>query len=95
MIDTQSRHMSRVLVEARRRGVSRVEVREEAFRKDFARVERWREDTLLFAGNCDSSNSYYFDRHGDTPGLRPVTGGQHWLRSRTFPLRDYRFGDRA
>ena len=92
MIDTQSRHMSRVLVEARRRGASRVEVRDEAFRADFRRVEQRREDTLPFAGSCDSSNSYYFDAHGDTPGLRPVTGGQHWLRSRTFPLRDYRFG---
>ena len=91
MIDTQSRHMSRVLVEARRQGASRVEVRSEAFRADFRRIERRREDTLLFAGRCDSSNSYYFDTHGDTPGLRPVTGGQHWLRSRTFPLRDYRY----
>ena len=91
MIDTQSRHMSRLLVEARRRGASRIEVRDEAFRADFRRVERRREDTLLFAGRCDSSNSYYFDAHGDTPGLRPVTGGQHWLRSRTFPLGDYTF----
>jgi hypothetical protein len=48
---------------------------------------RW----LLFVGRCDTSNSYYFDAHGDTPGLRPVTGGHHWMRSRTFPLRDYRF----
>lgn len=91
MIDTQSRHMSRVLVEARRRGAARVEVRDEAFRADFRNIERWREDTLLFAGRCDSSNSYYFDAHGDTPGLRPVTGGRHWLRSRTFPLRAYRY----
>ncbi|MEM9175615.1 MAG: NAD(P)/FAD-dependent oxidoreductase [Myxococcota bacterium] len=91
MIDTQSRHMSRVLVEARRRGASRIEVRKDAFDADFARVERRREDTLLFAGDCAASNSYYFDAHGDTPGLRPVTGGQHWLRSRTFPLSDYHF----
>jgi len=91
MIDTQSRHMSRCLVEARRRGATRVEVRDEAFRDDFRRIERRRESTLLFAGRCDTSNSYYFDAHGDTPGLRPVTGAHHWLRSRTFPLRDYRF----
>ena len=83
--------MSRVLVEARRRRATRVEVREDAFLSDFARVERRRGNTLLFAGRCATSNSYYFDAHGDTPGLRPVTGGQHWLRSRTFPLADYRF----
>lgn len=91
MIDTQSRHMSRCLVEARRRRASRIEIRPEAFEADFQRVATRREGTLLFAGRCETSNSYYFDAHGDTPGLRPVTGGQHWLRSRTFPMRDYVF----
>ena len=46
---------------------------------------------LLFVVRCDKLNSYYFDAHGDTPRLRPVTGGHHWMRSGTFPLRDYRF----
>jgi TolB protein len=61
------------------------------FSRDFARVLRRRDDTVLFAGSCASSNSYYFDAHGDTPGLRPVTGLEHWVRSRFFPLSDYRF----
>lgn len=95
MIDTQSRHLSRCLREARRRGANYVEVTERAHDDNFRSVLRRRRDTLLFAGNCAPSNSYYFDEHGDTPGLRPVTGGQHWLRSRLFSLRDYDFARRG
>jgi cation diffusion facilitator CzcD-associated flavoprotein CzcO len=91
MIDTQTHHLARCLREARRRGANCIEVRPEAHARDFARVLRRRDDTVLFAGSCASSNSYYFDAHGDTPGLRPVTGLEHWVRSRFFPLSDYRF----
>ena len=91
MIDTQSRHLSRCLREARRRGADTIEVTRAAHERDLDRVLARRGDTVLFAGQCATSNSYYFDAHGDAPGLRPVTGGQHWWRSRTFPLADYRF----
>ena len=91
MIDTQSRHLSRCLREARRRGAQVVEVTERAHARDFEEVLRRREAMVLFAGDCARSNSYYFDEHGDTPGMRPVTGGEHWLRSRLFPLSAYRF----
>lgn len=95
MIDTQSRHLTRCLEAARTRGANYVEVTERAHAANFREVVRRRADTLLFAGNCAPANSYYFDKHGDTPGLRPVTGGQHWWRSRTFPLHDYRFERRG
>jgi len=95
MIDTQSHHLTRCLREARKRGANYIEVKQRAHDENFREVERRREDTLLFAGNCAPANSYYFDQHGDTPGLRPVTGGQHWWRSRTFSLRDYDFDRRG
>jgi cation diffusion facilitator CzcD-associated flavoprotein CzcO len=91
MIDTQGRHLTRCLRAARRRGARVVEVKERAHAEDFERVLRRRENMVLFAGRCGASNSYYFDERGDVPGMRPVTGGQHWLRSRTFPLSAYRF----
>jgi cation diffusion facilitator CzcD-associated flavoprotein CzcO len=91
MIDTQSQHMKRCLVEARRRGTDYVEVKKSAHDRDFAKVMRRRKDTVLFGGSCATSNSYYFDERGDTPGLRPVTGFEHWLASRFFPLGDYEF----
>ena len=91
MIDTQTKHLERCLRAARKQGANYVEVREEAHWRDFEKVKRRREETVLFAGDCARSNSYYFDARGDTPGLRPVTGFEHWWNSRHFPLRDYRF----
>ncbi|MEE2663573.1 MAG: NAD(P)/FAD-dependent oxidoreductase [Myxococcota bacterium] len=94
MIDTQTRHLARCLREARRRNANYVEVKQAAHDRDFRKVERRRENTVLFAGNCASSNSYYFDHRGDTPGLRPVTGLEHWLNSLLFSMRDYDFEQR-
>ncbi len=94
MIDTQTRHLARCLKEARRRGADTIEVKQAAHERDFRKVERRRRDTVLFAGDCARSNSYYFDAHGDTPGLRPVTGLEHWLNSMRFGMKDYRFGRR-
>ena len=91
MIDTQSKHMQRCLKEARRQGTNYVEVTQRAHDRDFDKVNRRRKSTVLFGGNCAPSNSYYFDERGDTPGLRPVTGFEHWLNSRFFSLRDYVF----
>ncbi len=94
MIDTQTRHLARCLKEARRRGANYIEVKQEAHERDFRKVERRRRDTVLFAGNCTRANSYYFDAHGDTPGLRPVTGLEHWLNSLRFAMDDYEFARR-
>ena len=95
MIDTQTHHLARCLREARRRGANCIEIRQAAHDRDFAKVNRRREDTALFAGRCGASNSYYFDARGDTPGLRPVTGLEHWLNSRFFRLRAYDFERRG
>lgn len=94
MIDTQSKHMTRCLREARKRGANYIEVEQAAHDRDFDKVNRRRAPTVLFGGSCGSANSYYFDKHGDTPGLRPVTGFEHWLNSRFFSLRDYQFDTR-
>ena len=91
MIDTQARHLTRCLREARKRGANYIEVKQSAHDRDFRRVNRRREDTVLFGGSCAASNSYYFDKHGDTPGLRPVTGLEHWLKSIFFSMNDYDF----
>jgi cation diffusion facilitator CzcD-associated flavoprotein CzcO len=91
LVETASHHIIRVISEARRRGATAVEVREEATERwtKFAR-ERLR-GSLWHAGSCRSANSYYFDHHGDTPFLRPTSARQAWRAARTFPLDDYRF----
>lgn len=94
MIDTQTRHLARCLRAARKRGANYVEVKQAAHDRDFQKVNRRRRATVLFGGDCAHSNSYYFDANGDTPGLRPVTGLEHWLNSYRFSMRDYDFARR-
>jgi len=95
MIDTQSTHMIRCLREARRRGTHYVEVEQAAHDRDFAKIQRRAKRTVFGGQNCAGSNSYYVDGYGDAPGIRPVTGFEHWLNSRLFSLDDYRFDRRG
>jgi cation diffusion facilitator CzcD-associated flavoprotein CzcO len=92
LVETASHHIVRVIEEARRREASVVEVVPHA-------AERWTEfavqrlsRSLWHAGSCASSNSYYFDHHGDTPFLRPTSSRQAWRAARSFPMDDYSFG---
>ena len=91
MIDTQVRHFLRCLTAARKRAANCVEVKQAAHDEDFARVIRQRENSVLYSGNCADAHTYYYDRNGDGPLLRPVTHFSMWLRSFTFSLDDYTF----
>jgi hypothetical protein len=78
-----------VIEECHRRGATAVEVSEEA-------AERWTRfaterlgRSLWALGSCQTSNSYYFDHHGDTPFLRPTSARQAWHAAQSFPLDDY------
>ncbi len=91
MIEAQTRHALRCIQAARRRGATWVEVRQEAHDAFFADILRRQKDTVFFNNQCSGANSYYFDRHGDAPFLRPASGLEMWWRSRHFPLAHYRF----
>jgi hypothetical protein len=91
LVETASHHIVRVLQEAGRRGAMVVEVNEEA-------ADRWTRfavqrllRSLWHVGSCATAHSYYFDKHGDTPFLRPTSSKQAWHAARTFPLEDYSF----
>lgn len=91
MIDTQSKHLVRCLKAARRRDANYIEVKKSASDRDFERIQRRTKNTIFKAGNCATSNSYYFDRHGDSPTIRPTLGPIHWLASRWFSMSNYVF----
>jgi cation diffusion facilitator CzcD-associated flavoprotein CzcO len=91
LVQTAARHITRVLLEARRRGATEVEVTEAATDRFHAMVERRMAGSLWFNSDCSSARSYYFDHHGDAPYLRPTSGRQAARASRTFPLDDYRY----
>ena len=90
LIEAQTHHITRCLREARRRGATRVEVSREANDRFFAEMMRKRHRQIFWQDSCAQANSYYFDKNGDVP-LRPDTTVQAYLRSRRFPLDDYRF----
>ena len=98
MIEYQANHAVRVIEETRRRGATLAEVRQEPHDAFFADTLRRQQNTVFFNNRCGASNSYYFDKHGDAPFLRPATALETWWRSKHFDLDDYRYeavGERA
>jgi hypothetical protein len=53
-----------------------------------------RRNQVLFFGNCATSNSYYYDRNGDCPLIRPATQFGQWLRSHLVSMNNYIFQQR-
>ncbi len=91
IIESGSRHIVRCITEARRRGAVRMTVKKQPHDRYTAGVREKQKHTALAQPSCALSNSYYFDRHGDTPFIRPVSGPQLWWASRTFNLDDYEY----
>ncbi|MGH7290745.1 MAG: flavin-containing monooxygenase, partial [Myxococcota bacterium] len=91
MIDTQVRHLSRCLRAARKRGANYIEVKQQSYEDDFARVQRRRKNQVMFHGNCAQSRSYYYDKNGDVPLVRPATQLGSWLRSHLVSMDNYAF----
>lgn len=92
MVEAKTAHIVRCIEEARRRGATRVEIRQDAHDRYFADILRRQRSTVFFNADCTDAHSYYFDHHGDAPLLRPSTGLEMSWRSRHFNLDDYEFG---
>ncbi len=91
LIETQTRHILRVLRRAERQRATRVEVRREANDRFFAQMLARRHTQIVWQDSCSLANSYYFDSHGDVP-FRPSPTLETAWRSARFDLDDYRFG---
>jgi cation diffusion facilitator CzcD-associated flavoprotein CzcO len=90
LIETQSRHIVRCLKRARETGATAVEVTREANERYWRTMLGRRHNQVFFQDGCQTSNSYYFDRHGDVP-FRASTSIEASWRSARFDLDDYRF----
>jgi cation diffusion facilitator CzcD-associated flavoprotein CzcO len=95
MIDTQVRHMSRCLKAAKKKNADYIEVKQEAYDKDVRHIMRRRKDQLVFNGDCTRSRSYYFDKKGDVPLIRPATQLGMWIRSHLVRMSNYKFDRRG
>ena len=84
-------HAVRCIKEAHRRRMTRVEIGQGPHERYFLDVQRRQQNTVFVNHSCASSNSYYFDKHGDAPMLRPSTTMEMLWRARHFPMKHYRF----
>ncbi|MCD0448552.1 NAD(P)/FAD-dependent oxidoreductase [Actinocorallia sp. API 0066] len=91
MIETGTRHIVRCVVEARKRGASRMTVKQAPHDAYTRRMRDGVEGTIFARPVCTGSNSYYFDRHGDVPYIRAQSGPALWWASGHFDLDDYAF----
>ncbi|MEO3784792.1 NAD(P)/FAD-dependent oxidoreductase [Actinocorallia sp. B10E7] len=91
MIESGTRHIVRCVAEARRRGATRVAVRQEPHDAYTATMRERISGTIFARPTCATSNSYYFDRHGDVPFIRSQSGARLWWASKHFDLDDYAF----
>jgi cation diffusion facilitator CzcD-associated flavoprotein CzcO len=91
VIESGSHHVVRCVTEARRRNAVQMVVKQRPHDAYMRSMRRKVKHTVFAQKSCAESNSYYFDRHGDAPYVRPVSGASLWLASRTFNLNDYEY----
>lgn len=90
-IRQQTAHLHRLFDEMRRSGANTFEVTDEANRRFVARMRAKMGTSVLFHGNCATSNSYYLNADGDSAWFRPTSTRQALAEQASFPLSDYRF----
>jgi cation diffusion facilitator CzcD-associated flavoprotein CzcO len=90
MIEATSAHLSRAIAEAKRRGATVCEIRQEAHDEYFQKCLKRQEKNFLFTPTCAGSNTYYLDNKGDSP-FRPSTHGEMYWQNRHYDLDVYRY----
>jgi cation diffusion facilitator CzcD-associated flavoprotein CzcO len=90
LIETQMRHITRLLRRVRSTGTTRVEVRPEANERYWRQMLARRHNQIFFRDTCSVANSYYFDEHGDVP-FRPSASLETIWRANRFSFDDYVF----
>jgi len=91
MVEGNAIHLTRCIAEAKRRGATAVEVRKSVHDAYFANILERQKNTVFLNHNCGGSNSYYFDKHGDAPMLRPSTSVEMLWRAKHLPMSNYAF----
>ena len=90
-IESQMRHMKRLLSEVEKRRATTFEVTEEANAAFLERMTDRIEDSVFVNGSCATSRSYYFNQHGMATLLRPTSTINAFREASKFPLEDYAY----
>lgn len=91
MVEGNAIHAVRCIKEGLKRKATCVEVRQDVHDRYFADIQRRQQNTVFLNHNCSLSNSYYFDKHGDAPMLRPSTSVEMLWRAKHLPMDNYQF----
>jgi cation diffusion facilitator CzcD-associated flavoprotein CzcO len=91
MIECTSRHAARAITEARRRGATRVEIKQQPHDAYYAKSRRRAQQTLWLSPACEGSNTYYVNYQGDPAAIRPSTHLEMWWGNKRFPFDDYAY----
>lgn len=91
MVEGHAIHAVRCITEAHKKGMTCVEIRQGPHERYFQDIQRRQQSTVFVNASCNGSNSYYFDRHGDAPMLRPSTSVEAMWRAKHSPMKHYRF----
>ncbi len=90
-IESQMKHMERLLREMDRRDADVFEVTDEANTAFLDRMTEKVGDSVFVLGDCATANSYYFNQHGEATLLRPTTTLNAFREQSHFPLEDYQY----
>lgn len=91
-IESQMRHMQRLLGHMKRIDATAFEVTEDANDAFLDRMSDRLGGTVFELGECATSNSYYFNPHGEATLLRPTSTRNAMREAASFPLNDYAYG---
>ncbi|GGO89159.1 putative monooxygenase [Nocardioides phosphati] len=90
-VESQMKHMDRLLGAMQERGATVFEVTQEANDRFLARMTAKLSDSVFTLGSCASANSYYFNQHGEATLLRPTSTIAAHREAVRFPLEDYAY----
>jgi len=88
-IESQMKHLDRLLRGMRERGASVFEVSEAANDRFLDRMTKKLDRSVFALGQCGTANSYYFNQHGEATLLRPTSTISAHREAVRFPLEDY------
>jgi cation diffusion facilitator CzcD-associated flavoprotein CzcO len=90
-IECQMKHMDRLFTAMRRHGARVFEVTQRANDEFLERMTAKVGNSVFSLGQCATSNSYYFNQHGEATLLRPTSTIAAHRRAIRFPLEDYSY----
>ncbi|EFQ84456.1 FAD dependent oxidoreductase [Aeromicrobium marinum DSM 15272] len=88
-VESQMKHLTRLLQEVDRRGATTFEVSEEANRRFLHAMKERLHSSVFEHGSCGTARSYYFNQHGEATLLRPTSTLNAFREAGRFPLEDY------